>query len=50
LPLPLGGIAYVLFRLKYDGLRSSRSESASSPIPSDADGAKVTPSNVSTGR
>jgi uncharacterized protein (TIRG00374 family) len=50
LPLPAGGIAYVLFRLRYDGLRSSRTESASSPIPADGDGAKVTSSNVQTGR
>jgi uncharacterized protein (TIRG00374 family) len=28
LPLPAGGIAYLLFRLRYDGLRSSGTESA----------------------
>jgi len=50
LPLPAGGIAYVLFRLRYDGLRSSRTESASSPIPADREGGKVTSSNVQTGR
>ena len=40
----------VLFRLRYDGLRSSRTESASSPIPADGDGAMVTSSTVQTGR
>jgi hypothetical protein len=49
-PTTVGGIAYVLFRLRYDGLRSSRTESASSPIPADGDGAMVTSSNVQTGR
>jgi hypothetical protein len=50
LPLPAGGIASVLFRLRYDGLRSSRTEYASSPIPADGDGAIVTSSNVKSGR
>jgi uncharacterized protein (TIRG00374 family) len=36
LPLPAGGIAYVLFRRRYDGLRGSRTGSAASPIPSSA--------------
>jgi hypothetical protein len=49
LPLPVGGIAYVLFRLRYDG-RSSRTESGSSPIPAGGDGATVTSSNTRTGR
>jgi uncharacterized membrane protein YbhN (UPF0104 family) len=35
LPLPVGGIAYVLFRLRYEGLRNSRTRSAASPIPED---------------
>jgi len=50
LPLPVGGVAYVLFRLRYDGLRSSRTESASSPIPADQDGAIVGSSKTQTGR
>ena len=50
LPLPLGGIAYVLFRLRYHRLRSSRTESASSPIPADGDGAIVRSSMPKNGR
>jgi len=50
LPLPAGGIAYVLFRLRYDGLRSSRMRSAVSPIPEHGDRAIVKPSNAQTGR
>jgi uncharacterized protein (TIRG00374 family) len=50
LPLPAGGIAYGLFRLRYDGLRSSRTEPASSPIPAEDDGAIVESSNAQTGR
>jgi hypothetical protein len=38
LPLPVGGVAYVLFRLRYDALRSSRTGSAVSPIRDDGDG------------
>ena len=49
LPLPIGGIAYVLFRLRYDG-RSSRIESGSSPILDGGDGATVTSSDTRTGR
>src|SRR6266700_1950343 len=44
LPLPVGGFAYGLFRLHYDGLRRSRTESAASPIPGDGDAAIVTSS------
>jgi uncharacterized membrane protein YbhN (UPF0104 family) len=50
LPLPLGGIAYVLFRLRYEGLRSSRMRSAASPIPDGGDGGTVAHSNTRTGR
>ena len=32
LPIPAGGIAYVLFRRRYDGLRDSRTQSDASPI------------------
>jgi len=35
LPLPAGGVAYVLFQRHYEGLRGSRTGSASSPIPED---------------
>ena len=49
-PLPAGGIAYVLFRARYDGLRSSRTGSAESPIPADDDAAIVKSSNARTGR
>jgi uncharacterized protein (TIRG00374 family) len=38
LPLPAGGIAYVLFRRRYDGLRGFRMRSAASPIPAGAAG------------
>jgi hypothetical protein len=50
LPLPVGGIAYVLFRLRYDGMRSSRTRSAASPIPDDGAGATVRSSNGQTSR
>jgi uncharacterized protein (TIRG00374 family) len=41
LPLPVGGVAYVLFRLRYEGMRNSRMRSAASPIPDGGDGATV---------
>ena len=50
LPLPLGGIAYVLFRRRYDGLRDPRTGSADSPIPGGDDGGTVASSNARTGR
>jgi len=50
LPLPAGGIAYVLFRMRYGGLRSSRMRSAASPIPRDGGAATVASSNARTGR
>jgi uncharacterized protein (TIRG00374 family) len=50
LPLPVGGIAYVLFRLRYEGVRNSRTRSAASPIPDGGDGATVAQSNTRTGR
>jgi len=34
LPIPAGGVAYVLFRRRYDGVRDFRTESAASPISS----------------
>src|SRR6266700_1317603 len=46
LPLPVGGIAYALFRLRYEGLRNSRMRSAASPIPDGDHGATVAPSNA----
>jgi uncharacterized protein (TIRG00374 family) len=33
LPLPAGGVAYLLFRRRYDGLRGFRMRSGASPIP-----------------
>jgi uncharacterized protein (TIRG00374 family) len=33
LPLPAGGVAYLLFRRRFDGLRNFRTPSAASPIP-----------------
>jgi uncharacterized protein (TIRG00374 family) len=50
LPLPVGGVAYVLFRRRYGELRNSRAQSAASPIPSGDEGATVAPSNAQTGR
>jgi uncharacterized protein (TIRG00374 family) len=50
LPLPVGGVAYVLFRRRYGKLRSSRAQSGASPIPAGGDGATVAPSNARTGR
>jgi hypothetical protein len=44
LPIPAGGVAYVLFRRRYDGMRDFRTESAASPISSASDGATVGPS------
>jgi hypothetical protein len=41
LPLPVGGVVYVLFRLRYEGMRNSRMRSAASPIPDGGDGATV---------
>jgi len=41
LPIPAGGVAYVLFRRRYDGLRDSRTESAASPISGGTDGVTV---------
>jgi len=38
LPLPAGGVAYLLFRRRYGGVRSSRTRSAASPIPTGAVG------------
>ena len=38
LPLPAGGVAYLLFRRRYGGVRSSRTRSAASPIPAGAVG------------
>jgi len=38
LPLPAGGVAYLLFRRRYGGVRSSRTRSAASPIPTGAIG------------
>ncbi len=35
LPLPAGGLAYVLFRRRYGSLRSVRTPSVTSPIPAD---------------
>lgn len=34
LPIPAGGVAYVLLRRRYDGVRDFRTESAASPISS----------------
>ena len=34
LPIPAGGVAYLLFRRRYDGVRAFRTESAASPISS----------------
>jgi uncharacterized protein (TIRG00374 family) len=50
LPLPVGGIAYLLFRLRYEGLRNSRTRSAAAPIRNGGDGATVGQSNTRTGR
>jgi uncharacterized protein (TIRG00374 family) len=50
LPLPVGGIAYVLFRLRYEGLRNSRTRSAAAPIRNGGDSATVAQSNTRTGR
>jgi uncharacterized membrane protein YbhN (UPF0104 family) len=50
LPLPVGGIAYFLFRLRYEGLRNSRTRSAAAPIRNGGDSATVAQSNTRTGR
>jgi uncharacterized protein (TIRG00374 family) len=50
LPLPAGGVAYVLFRLRYDGVQKSRTSSAAPPIPEAADAATVAPSSARRGR
>jgi uncharacterized protein (TIRG00374 family) len=50
LPLPAGGIAYVLFRRRYGDLRDSRGQSASSPITGGGGLARVVSSNDQTGR
>jgi uncharacterized protein (TIRG00374 family) len=52
LPLPVGGLAYVLFRRRYGGekLRDSRAESEASPIPDGVKGDTVAASNSRTGR
>jgi uncharacterized protein (TIRG00374 family) len=50
MPLPVGGIAYVLFRLRYGGTRSSRTGSAASPMPAEHDAAIVRSSNTRSGR
>jgi uncharacterized protein (TIRG00374 family) len=50
LPLPAGGIAYVLFRRRYGGLRGFRTESGASPIPSAAPSSTVESSSTTTGR
>jgi hypothetical protein len=41
---------YILVRQRYDGLRSSRTGSAVSPIPGHGDRAIVKSSNAQTGR
>jgi hypothetical protein len=46
----VGGIAYLLFRLRYEGLRNSRTRSAAAPIRNGGDGATVGQSNTRTGR
>jgi hypothetical protein len=35
LPIPAGGVAYLLFRRRYEGLRGFRTRSAPSPIPTE---------------
>jgi len=50
LPLPAGVVAYILFRLRYEGLRSSRTRSATTPIPGGAQDATIESSNARTGR
>ena len=41
LPLPVGGIVYVVFRLRYDRLRGSPTGSAGPPLPNDGDAARA---------
>jgi uncharacterized protein (TIRG00374 family) len=41
LPLPAGGIAYLVFRRRFDGSRDFRKPSGASPIPPDAQATKV---------
>jgi uncharacterized protein (TIRG00374 family) len=50
LPIPAGGVAYVLFRRRYDGVRDFRTESAASPIPRAQNGATVESSKRKVGR
>jgi uncharacterized protein (TIRG00374 family) len=50
LPLPAGGIAYVLFRRRYGDLRDSRQRTAGSRIPGKTNGATVGSSNTRTRR
>jgi uncharacterized protein (TIRG00374 family) len=50
MPLPVGGIAYVLFRLRYGGMRSSRTGCAAPPMPAERDAAIVGSSNTRSGR
>jgi uncharacterized protein (TIRG00374 family) len=50
LPLPAGGIAYILFRRRYDGLRDSPTGSATSPIPSRSQTGRVGSSRKTSGR
>lgn len=50
LPLPVGGIAYGLFRLRYRNVRSSRSGSDGSPIPGSGEGGIVASGTARTRR
>jgi uncharacterized membrane protein YbhN (UPF0104 family) len=50
LPIPAGGVAYVLFTRRYPHLRSFRTGSAPSPIPSGPPGATIKSSNDPVGR
>ena len=49
LPLPAGAVAYVLFHRRYDGVRSVRTSSAGSRIPSGSQSARVEPTIVQPG-
>ena len=49
LPLPAGGIAYLLFRRRYGGLRRSRTRSVPSPIPMGATGEDSRADKAQTG-
>ena len=50
LPLLVGGVAYVLFRMRYRDVRGSRNGSAASPIRSEDAEAIVESTNAQTGR